>query len=263
MKKSFVLCNLFCFLFLMGTYVTVWADNCPTCPTCPSCEPVTDPEAWVKSLAFGYNLTDGNSKTQALNIRAKANQEKDKNIWIFDIEQGWGETRNSDSGVDETNIDFTKGLAHYKRLLSERLYTGPGIDGVRDDIADIKYRVTPSLVLGYFLVKSDDLSFAIEAGPAYVVEEVGDIEDDYWAGKIADRFNWKLSETATFFQTAEALVSADDSDNYIINAEIGVTAPLTGLLSLVLSVKDSYDNQPAEDKERNDVSVVSALSVNF
>lgn len=246
---------------LLGLTVFILSLNSIVSAECKPCEEDPDPTAWKKSLAFGFNLTDGNSETSLLNIRLKANQEKDNNIWIFDVEQGWGETTNSVSQEDEKTVDFTKALAQYKRLLTERFYVGLGASALQDDISDVKYRVVPGVFAGYFLVKSDSTSLALEAGPAYTFEEVGGVEDDYFSPRIGDRFVYTFSKTSSIFQTADVTFDVNDSENYIVTAEVGVQAALNSMLSLVVSVKDAYDNIPAAGKERNDIAVVSALSV--
>jgi putative salt-induced outer membrane protein YdiY len=242
-------------LFLAICFATNLQAECKPCVEDPN------PTAWKKSLAFGFNMTDGNSETSLLNIRLKANQEKDKNIWIFDVEQGWGESVNVTTGNEDKTVDFTKSLAQYKRLLSEKIYVGTGINASQDDIADVSYRVIPSIFVGYFIVKTDNTGLALDLGPAYTIEKVGGIENDYFSPRIGDRFTYKISETSSIFQTADVVFDVDDSDNYLITAEVGIQAALNSYLSLVLSVKDNYDNVPAEDRERNDVIVVSALSV--
>ena len=48
-----------------------------------------------------------------------------------------------------------------------------------------------------------------------------------------------------------------------MNAEIGIEAPLSSMVNLVLSVRDYYINQPAEGRERNDVYTITGLKVNL
>jgi putative salt-induced outer membrane protein YdiY len=230
---------------------------------CPPCEPKENPRAWKKSFALGFNMTDGNSETSLLNVRAKIAREKGKDVWIFDLEQGWGETTDQATSETSTNVDFTKGHATYQQLLGEGWFVGSTIDALRDEIADVRYRVVPALTFGNYIVKDSDLSLSLEAGPAYVTEEVGDVEDDYAAGKVGNRFTWKISDTASVFQNAYGLVQVDDSDNYIINGEAGIQTAVTSMLSLALTISDKYDNRPAAGKKRNDVSLVSSLIVNF
>ena len=214
-------------------------------------------EEWERSIAFGFNMTDGNTDTTLLNLRAKAEREKDSNILRFDAGTSYGETD------DSTNVDSSDALAEYKRLLTDRAYIGLGSDYVRDEISDIRYRVGIHPVVGYFLLKDDTYRFNVEAGPSYIFEEVSDIEDDYLAPRIAERFEYQISETAKLFEEVEIILSIDDSDNYLVNAEAGVEAAVSATLSLIASVQTQYDNQPGAGLEKNDLTFLTSLALNF
>ena len=226
-----------------------------------------DPEAWKRSIALGFNLTDGNSETTLLTFDFKARREKGKNIWNIELRESYGETatllEEGGLGDDQTTVDETTGIIEYKRLIDDRWYFGAYVAGERDDIADIEYRAIPGVTLGYFLVKNDDLQLSVDIGPSYVFEEVGGITNEYFAPRIGERLDWKISETASVYQTLSVLFDTEDSDNYLINAEAGIVAALSSSINLILSVKDTYDNVPAEGFEENDVVLTSALGVTF
>jgi hypothetical protein len=132
-----------------------------------------------------------------------------------------------------------------------------------DEIADLNYRVIVSPALGAYVLKDDVTTVSLEAGPAYVWENLGGDEEDFAAARIADRWTWKISETALIYESAEYLVSFDDASQYIFNAEVGVEAALTSKVNLVLSVRDYYINQPAEGRRPNDVYMITGLKVNL
>ncbi|MCB0324456.1 MAG: DUF481 domain-containing protein [Bdellovibrionales bacterium] len=230
------------------------------------CSPAApkDPSLWDRSLIFGFNLTDGNSNTLLLNTKLSVKRDYEQNIWDFGISGRYGEQERTntdeDTGSDVTQQDL-KASATYKRLLSDRLYAGGGVDFLYDKIADIDYRVTLKVPVGYFVIREDDLKLAFEAGPGYVFEEVGEVENDYLAPFIGERFEWKLSDTAKIYQNAEVLFDVDDSDNYLVKADAGIEAALNSWLSLVVAVEDTYDNVPAEGKEENDLAFSTALKV--
>jgi putative salt-induced outer membrane protein YdiY len=219
---------------------------------CPKPDP--DPTAWKKSVLFGFNLTDGNSETQLFNLGAKAKREKDKNIWNFAASHSFGEQNK------ETNVDTTTGLAQYQRLLTEKWYIGAGLDYLRNDISDVKYRVGGYTPLGYYIVKNDTVKFNVEAGPGYIVEEVAGISNDYFAPRVGERLEWQMSETAKLFEQAFVTFDTEDGDNYIINSSAGLEAALMNQLSLVLSAVDVYDNVPAPGLKQNDLQFISALA---
>jgi putative salt-induced outer membrane protein YdiY len=119
--------------------------------------------------------------------------------------------------------------------------------------------VSPSA--GRYLIRDEQTKFSLEAGPSYVFENLGDQEEDFAAARIADRLEWALSPTSKIYQFAEYLVSFEDADQYIFNAEVGVESALNSYLSLVLTVRDYYINKPAEGRVPNDVITITALKV--
>jgi putative salt-induced outer membrane protein YdiY len=114
-----------------------------------------------------------------------------------------------------------------------------------------------------YVIREDDLKLSIEGGPAYIFEEIGGESDNYLAPRIANRLDWKISDTAKLFQTAEYLFDISDSDAYLVNAELGIETTVTELVSLVVSIKDAYNNAPADGKERNDIAIISGLKLNL
>ncbi len=252
-------------LFSMTNALAEEPATCPPCPTCPTCEDQVkkDPRVWDKSILFSYGFSEGNSNTQTLSGAGKLFRDYNDDIWNFEVAGGYGEADSDDSSVKEQNRGDISTKASYKHLLSKRFYLGAGLDFLHDDINEVNYRFTLSPNAGVFLVREEDIKLSLEAGPGYVWEEVDDIKDDYLAPRIANRFDWKFSETGKIFQTTEYLLDVDDSDNYIVKSELGVEAALNSMLSLVVSVKNDYDNVPAKDKERSDTIVAAGLKVNL
>ena len=100
----------------------------------------------------------------------------------------------------------------------------------------------------------------MELGLAWILEEIDGVSNDSLAGRVAQTYERKLSETAKTWQKLEYLQTLDSSDDYLLNGEIGLESALSGSLALRLVVQDRYDNTPAVDAERNDLSVTAGLS---
>lgn len=220
-------------------------------------EAVEDTGPWSNNFALGYNQTSGNADTSLLNLKLTSVYEEGSDIFRTEAEHSFGENENT------TNIDYSKALAEYKRLYSDRFYSSAGATYLRDEIADVKYRVTLNPALGYFLSKNDDGFFSLEAGPSYLWEEVAGITDDYLSPRIAYRFERKLTETTTVFSNADLLLSADDSDNYIVQSEHGIATAISQGLNLIVKLRDNYDNQPAAGFKRNDMALLTSVGVDF
>jgi putative salt-induced outer membrane protein YdiY len=134
---------------------------------------------------------------------------------------------------------------------------------LHDAVADIEYRFTLSPGVGYYFIKNDKMTLSGEAGPAFIYEKVGGDEKGYVAARLAERFEYKISDRARIWQSLEFLPQVDDLNNFILNGEIGVESKLTKDLSLRVFVQDSYDNEPAPGRKENDVKLVSALAYQF
>lgn len=234
-----------------------------SCPDGCIPAPPADPSLWSKSLGLGASVTDGNSNTSLVNVQAAISRDYENNIWEFDSNYSYGESDTQDSNERELTRNQLNVAAGYKRLFSERFFAGLGGKFKYDEIANIDYRFLINPTLGSYLLRENNVKFSLEAGPSYVIERVGNVEDNYLAPRIADTFEWKFNGNGRLFQTLEVLFDVTNSDNYIFNAEAGVESALTSLLSLVFVVRDAYDNVPAMDREKNDIAFITSLKVNL
>ena len=240
------------------------ANNCPPCPECPSCTEEKDLSNWQLSTALGFNLTKGNSDTLLATNSTKADREINDHIYHVGLSASLGKDEDLD---DEENGSTSQKQATfdatYKHLLSERAFVFGGVSAFFDKIADVDYRYIPGIGVGYFLIKNEAIKLSAEVGPSYVFEKQGGEKNDYLSPRFAERFDWRISDTSKFFQTLEVLLSVEDGDDTLVTAEAGLEAALNSSVALVLSVKDIYDNLPADDLERNDLSIVSSLKVSL
>jgi putative salt-induced outer membrane protein YdiY len=238
-------------------------DGAPPAPT-PSCDlPPKDPAIWDKSITAGFNYTEGNSKTSSLNLNGKVMRDYLGEAWRFEADYNYGNAADDPNSQREVTKNNFRANGDYKHTLDSVWFAGANTSFAYDEIADLNYRVILSPALGAYLIKEDKQKLSLEAGPSYVFEDLGGEQNDFAAARIADRWTWKFSETASIYQSAEYLVSFEDSGNYIFNGEVGLEAALTSQVNLVLAVRDYYINQPAEDRRPNDVYTLTGLKVNL
>ena len=220
-----------------------------------------DPALWDKTLLFGLNITGGNSNTSLVNGKVAVARDYESNIWNFSLGGAYSQQESKTSGEDETTQNNVNAEGSYKRLFDEVYYGGFTTKFLYDEIADVDYRVTLKPGLGMFLVREDDVKLSVEGGPGYLFERVGEEDDNYFAPFVGNRLDWVITATSKLYETTEVIFDAEDSENYLVTAELGLEAAINGSLSLVFSVTDNYDGVPAPDKESNDVVVGSALKV--
>ena len=234
----------------------------PVKAAAPACaEPVKDPSIWDKSVLFGLNYTDGNTKTTNINLGGKVARDYENNAWRFQADYNYGAAAESAKDPRVENKNNVRGIADYRRVLENDWYTGAGTSFTHDEIADIKYRAIVSPSAGKYLIRDEDTKFSLEAGPSYVWEKLGEVDDSFAAARVANRLELTLTPTSKIYQFFEYLISFDDASQYLFNAEIGIESALNSYLSLVLTVRDYYINQPAEDRVPNDLVTITALKV--
>ncbi len=218
--------------------------------------------SFKNTLAAGLTLTDGNSETLQANASLLSVGEKEGLGTIrAGIEANYGESQVADT--KETTVDNAKAYFNAKKTLSRVTFSYVDLSVMYDDIAKVDYRTTFGPGLGLYVLKSDARSLLVEAGPAYIWEKVDGVSSDYLAIRVAERFELQLSETANLWQSAEYLPEAEDFENYLLNAEVGIEAAVNSRVSLRLVYQYKYDNQPGEDLEKGDRTLIAGVSVSL
>ncbi len=219
---------------------------------------VKEEPKWETSAALGFTLTQGNSDT----VLATASLLSLKKWEVHELQA----SLNGSYGEVESvkNNEVLRGTVQYNRLLgdSDSYFYGKG-DVLHDSVADVEYRVTLSPGYGYYFVNNDKKKFSAEIGPGYIFEKLGSGTDDYFTMRIAERFEYKISDRARMWQSAEWLPEVGNFSNYLLVAEIGVESDLTEKMSLRVSLQNNYDNEPAPGRKSNDLRLVTGIGYKF
>ena len=235
-------------------------------------------KGWETSANAGVTLARGNSKSFMATAGINTARKWSKDEALLGASGGYGEStdvqRADNVRPDDTtkSADYLKGFGQWNHLFTERFYGGIRLDAIHDDIADVNYRFTLSPLVGYYFIKDPSTTLAAEVGPSFVYEQVGGDEDSYLGARLAERFEHKFKSGARIWQTAEIIPQVDDVENFIVNFELGVEAPLSKKSSLRVVLQDTYDNQPAvasglapgtHYKLKNDLKLIAGFSYKF
>lgn len=219
---------------------------------------VEEKPKWETSAALGFTLTSGNSDT----VLATASLLSLKKWEVHELSAGINGSYGETEGVQ--NNGMVRGTVQYNRLLGESdSYFYGKADLLHDTIADVDYRLSVSPGYGYYFLNNDKMKLSAEIGPGFIYEKLGSMEDSYATLRVAERFEYKISERARLWQSAEWLPQVDEFTNYLLVAEIGVESDLTEKMSLRVSLQDNYDNQPAPGRKSNDLRLVTGIGYKF
>nr|AUN35689.1 hypothetical protein [uncultured bacterium] len=234
-----------------------FAQTTPAAGTPAAVPPPPPPPKWEGSISAGLTITRGNSQTTMLTGAAAAKRKWGQN----ELELGGDGTYGTDHGVK--NNEMAHGFGQYNRLLTDKFYLFGRGDALYDGIADIDYRVTLSAGPGYYFIKNERTFFRVEVGPGYVFENVGGDAKSYWTARIAERFEHKLTKTAKIWEAVEILPDITHIHNYVINSEAGIEVAIDAQWSLKTYFLDTYDNEPAPNRQKNDFKLVAAVGYKF
>ena len=227
----------------------------------PLSGPNSGPEAiqddWTSTAALTLSMADGNSDNLNTTASYDAALRRDAGEFFFTGTYSYAEadsTASADSLITRTQ---------FNKLLSERTYLGMGLGLLRDDIADIDYRITPAVTLGHYFIKEDNMTLSFEVGPGYTFEKVGGITDDYFSIVAGEKFVWEINKRISLKQSLTGHINPSETDDYNLVADIALDTDLTKHLSWRIAASWSYDNTPAADKDKDDITLSSGIAVKF
>jgi len=220
---------------------------------------------WESVASADLTLTRGNSHTFLGAITIDSKRKSDSDEFLLGGSAGYGDTTTTSNGIETKTetANFLKGYAQWNHLFTERFYGGLRLEGFRDDVADIHYRFTVSPLAGYYLIKHTNTFLVGEIGPSYVNQDLGGDHSDYIALRLAERFEHKFGGGAKVWENVEWLPQVDKFDNWILNAEVGISAPISKVLDLRLVADDTYNNRPASGRLKNDLKLLAGVGYHF
>ncbi|HLH55385.1 MAG TPA: DUF481 domain-containing protein [Verrucomicrobiae bacterium] len=221
---------------------------------------------WDSVASVDLTLTRGNSRSflGTVSVNTKRKWEFDELLLGGAAGYGNSSAKNS-SGQDVTteNQDYLRGFAQFNHLFSERFYSGLRVEGLHDNVAGINYRLTVSPLAGYYFIKQTNTLLSAEAGPTLVDEELAHKTSTYLAFRAAERFEYKFDSGAKIWETVEWISQVDRVENWILNAEVGVSAPITKAIDARLMAQDTYNNRPASGRLKNDLKLLAGIGYRF
>jgi putative salt-induced outer membrane protein YdiY len=242
--------------------LTVWfagAGVTSAQPTPPAAPP-PPPPPWTGNAGFGLSLSRGNTETANLNISFEATHDpKTVSVSKFKGLYLRGETNGAVS-VDRLHLE-----ARHERTLAPRVYAFGNLQFLKDQFKDIDYLIAPSGGIGYKLVATPVTTFNVDAGLGAKFEKNPGLDRRTNAVVTAsDKFEHKLSPTATLTQSFGAIWKAKDFGDALYTLTAGIAAALTARTQLKVELLDSYATRPPSAAvQSNDVSLLTALVYKF
>jgi hypothetical protein len=226
---------------------------------------------WDTRATAGLTLTRGNSKT----FLATAGLDT-KRSWTHDevlagIKAGYGENTPKGSATNNVTDSFLNGFGQWNHLFSPQFYAGLRLSGEHDDIAHLTYRAIVSPLAGYYFIKQTNAFVSAEVGPSYVREDfyntgTDDNVHNYIGLRVGQRAGYTFQSGAKVWEGIEFIPKIKDVNDYLVNFELGVSAPISKALSVTLLLQDTYKNVPPITNPKtykNDLKLIAGLTYAF
>lgn len=215
------------------------------------------PAVWERELSVGLNISRGNTEQDEGEAALRIKREDEISKLEVGAEAAYGETDT------ETTKERAKAAVQYDQQFGPRPYGSMRISIEHDAVADLDYRLIVGPAVGYYLVKKEEEHLSAEVGPSYVRELVESDLNDYYALRLAERFEQKWGEDAKLWQVAEYLPDLQANGKYLVRAELGLEAKVKGGFRLRTMLETKHDSRPAEDKKKDDTTLKTAIVYKF
>lgn len=213
---------------------------------------------WEHSISLGFNLARGNNDSTQFNTSI----EGEKNTESHQVSYGLIANVGDDDGEQTTNNYNAE--AQYDKNYTKYNYWLVTASLDIDKIAELDSRIYLGPGLGYRFIKTEQSNLDLEGGLAFLRTKYSKLsEDESLAYRIAEKFSHKLSSGAKVWQSAEILGDTDETDSYVIKAQLGVQTSILDGFNLKSYISNTYNNDPATGKEKNDTSFVTMLVYKF
>lgn len=219
---------------------------------------------WHGNVQAGAAVTTGNSQTEAVHASLELTRRMQRDRITATGQYNYG--RQHESGKDETTVsaDNWMGSGKYDHFLGDKLYEYVNGAAEHDAVANLDYRLTPGVGLGYQWIETSRTNINTEAGFSYVYEDYskGDT-NQFLAGRLAYHVDHMLNDRVKLLHDFEILPSLENMGECLIHADAGIRVNLKGNWFAQFTVDLKYNSQPADDAQSTDVGYLTTLGWEF
>ncbi len=217
---------------------------------------------WSGDIFAGLNKSNGNTDKTSASMSATALRKFERSQFRLKESLFYSESEKKMDGQKwDTSAKYSIDFGHEKRMFTFAQLT---VD--HDYFADIDYRVTPSVGLGYHIAKSDNWVWDADGGFGYRItyHRVNTAADDKSLTAIAHTFAKKrifekayVSEDFTIYPGLEA------RSGLLVHSESAFINSLRSNLDLELKYVVDYNSRPAAATKKTDTQFIAGLKYKY
>ena len=223
--------------------------------------PVEEKSPWTGSVGLGLTLSRTTTNTLGFSFGASATRTDVMSTW----ESSFKYIYNEDDDVVQDN--FLIAQSEYDRLFSE--------GGVWNWFAQTSYQYNETESyrqrfkafggLGYFLSRTDELTWNLKGGVGASWDERSLLEGWTARSLLGTNWKWAIGEGIGFEGSASIENKLEDFEQYFAVVEMRVNVALKAMenLNLYVSLRDEYNSDPGPGDSWNSLWVTMGFTYGF
>ncbi len=231
---------------------------CALLPLAGGAEETTN-VVWKSSLSLGATYKAGNTDKTLYTGNLKSDHYAPKHDWINSLYGEYGKTEG-----DQTEGQ-ARGQSDWRyKFGGKNFYGGAFAEGYHDTIKQVRVRLKAGPNLGYYFINQEKVKLDGSVGVNYVYERTAFEERDYGEWRVAGKYDWTITDSASYYLTVEYSANLEDSNDGSGLLVTGLKSKVNSALSLFVELRDEYDNIPdTPTTEYNDVTLIAGLNYDF
>lgn len=207
---------------------------------------------------FGLVNTSGNTDVTTLNV----GEEIKINGGRLSLTQAFSVVYGRTDG--EATTSLWRSSLHGDLDLTQHVGAFALVAWERNIFAGITRRFEETLGATFQLLNRPRTTLEAQLGLSLIQQQTTvDLEDTFAAGRSMVAFKQTFASKSFVQQRVEFLPNLNTSNDYRINSESSLVAPLSGSIALKASYVVRFDNQPEPDFEKTDRLLTTGLQITF
>lgn len=230
-------------------------------------QPTPSDGQWRGSLALSGSLSAGNTESASLAAKLDAARATDASKWSIYGTSLYGKRRVPTG--DEKTADNARLGTRYDSDFAPPVFGFVLGEAETDRLADLDYRTTLALGLGYRVVTNEAHGFDVFAGVARTHSKYDpDLAVPPASGRttellFGEESSHKLSETLSFKQKLTIYPDIEDSGEFRSVFDASLLVGLNHRLSLQVGLQNRYTSQVPLGVKKSDTLLLTGLNLRF
>jgi putative salt-induced outer membrane protein len=222
--------------------------------------PAQDPAPVVTKITadFGYVQAAGNSQVTTTSVGQKLTQSRGR----LGLEQTFNFVYGEQQGTVNTN--FLKAAVRGDYKLGGLFSAFATVAFDRNSFAGIERRFEENLGIAWRAIGGARDTLRIEAGASVTQQRSTDgIVNDFPAARAAFAYRHLFSAASYFLQTVEAIPNFKETEDFRVNTESSVVAPISSRIGVKLSYVVRFDHLPEPGFQKTDRIFTTGVQLTF